>query len=151
MMEYKHDLTAKLLRLREGGLVNERFYHVQSTANFISFIDKLNNTNERERVYLLLNNYLDVVQQEPVEDAAMSMELFNEFIRPVGRLYEDEFAFMPMINLWVICFWIVVCFSILYIMNLSLIIYCIFGFPLMVYYSYVFKKRMDKKVYGYTY
>jgi len=89
-MEYKNSLTEKMLQLRESRVVNQRFYHLQSTANFIAFFDKLNNISERERVYLLLNNYLDVVKQEPVEDAAMSMELFNEFIRPVGWLYEDE-------------------------------------------------------------
>lgn len=150
-MDYKNDLAAKVLRLSEGGLVNERFYHLKSLTNFIAFIDKLNNASERERVYLLLSNYLDVVQQEPVEDVTMSMELFNEFIRPVGRLYEDEFAFMPMINLWVICFWMIVCFSVLYILNLSIIVYCIVGLPLLVYYGYVFKKRIDKKVYGYLY
>lgn len=150
-MEYKNDLAEKVLRLREGGLVNERFYHLKSTANFIAFIDKLNSASERERVCLLLSSYLDVVQQEPVEDAAMSMELFNEFIRPVGRLYEDEFGFMPMINLWVICFWVVVCFSVLYILNLPIIVYCLVGLTLLVYYGYVFKKRIDKKVYGYTY
>lgn len=151
MMEYKNSLTEKMLQLRESRVVNQRFYHLQSTANFIAFFDKLNNISERERVYLLLNNYLDVVKQEPVEDAAMSLELFNEFIRPVGWLYEDEFGFLPMINLWVICFWIFICFSILYILNLSIIIYCIVGVPLLVYYSYVLKKRVDKKVYGYMY
>ena len=88
----------KMLQLRESGLVNQQFYHLQSTANFIAFIDKLKSKSERERVYHILNNYLDVVQQEPVENAAMSMELFNEFIRPVGRIYEVEFDFMPMIN-----------------------------------------------------
>lgn len=146
-----NSLKKKMLQLRESGFVNQRFYHLQSTANFIAFIDKLKSKSERERVYHLLNNYLDLVQQEPVENAAMSMDLFNEFIRPVGRIYEVEFDFMPMINLWVIFFWIIICFSILYILNLSIIFYCIVGVLLIVYYIYVLKKRIDKKVYGYTY
>ena len=108
----------------------------------------MDNIQLKEKLYLILTEYLERVREEPIRDLKECASLFDEFIRPVGSVYERAFGFMPTISLWVIIFWIFFIFGFLYLLNLSIIFYWIAGLPLLIYYFYIRKKRIEKKVYG---
>lgn len=148
MINHKESLEEKLNEVMGQPFIKRKYYHHRSIENFIHFFNKVSSVQEREKIFFILNEYLDAVKQEPVEDASASLDLFNEYIRPIGKIYEEDFDFMPMINLWVICFWIAVAFLAIYTFNLSFIFYLITGIPLLAYYLFVLKKRISKKVYG---
>lgn len=147
-MYNKQDIQSKLNELINEKCVKKRFYHFRSVQNFIYFFDELENTQLKEKTYLILIEYLSLVKNEPIEDIHQCTMLFDEYIRPVGSLYENACGFMPVIRLWVLIFWGVFLFGILYMFNLSITFYCIIGLILSGYYFYFFKKKLEKKVYG---
>jgi hypothetical protein len=127
--------------------INKKFYHFHSIENFIYHIDNLESP-VKERTYLILDEYLERIKKYPIENLQECTSLFDDYIRPVGSLYEKTFGFMPMISTWVIIFWAVLLFGFLYAFNFSVIFYWIVGIPLVAYYFYITKKRVNKKVYG---
>jgi hypothetical protein len=149
-MDNKSDLQRKLNDLIAQDICSEKYCHLKSVSNFIYSYDKINAT-EKERVFLLLDNYLEIIKEQPAFDATSSLELFNEFIRPIGVLYQETLSFMPMINLWVVGFWLFVLFIGLYIFHVPIVGYFIAGIPIFSYYMYVFIKRVNKKVYGFMF
>ena len=147
-MYNKQDIQKGLNELTQEKNIIKRFYHLRSIQNFIHFFDELENIQLKEKVYSILIEYLEVVKKEPVEDIQHSTALFDEYIRPVGNLYEKTLGFMPMISSWVIIFWCICLFGVVYIFNLSVIFYYIIGLFLSSYYFYILKKRAENKVYG---
>ena len=126
----------------------ERFYHYRSLQNFIHFFDDLGSIQLKKQVYSILIEYLEIVKSEPIEDIHQCTTLFDEYIRPVGHLYEKSLGFMPIMSFWVMAFWFIFLFGIIYVFNLPIISYYIIGILFLGYYFYCLKKRMDKKVYG---
>ena len=146
-MYNKQDIQDRLNDVMLEEYIQKRFYHFRSIQNFILSFDNLD-CNQKEKVYLILIEYLDVVKKDPITDLHQCADLFNEYIRPVGQLYENNVDFMPNISSWIIIFWAIVLFGILYMFNLSIVFYLIIGIFLSSYYIYVLKKRKEKKVYG---
>lgn len=147
-MYSKQDIQFKLNELIHEKGIKERFYHFRSIQNFIYFFDDLESSQLKEKTYLILIEYLDLVKNEPIEDIHQCTALFDEYIKPVGSLYESAFGFMPAISLWVLIFWGIFLFGVLYMFNLSIIFYCIIGILLSGYYFYFLNKKLGKKVYG---
>lgn len=147
-MYNKDDIQTRLNKLIDEKSLIKRFYHFRSIQNFIHFFDELESIQLKEKVYSTLMEYLDIVNKDPIEDIHQCTQLFDQYIRPVGNLYEETFGFMPVMSLWVIIFCCIALFSILYIFNLSLILYFVIGVIVLCYYFYLLKKKMDKKVYG---
>ena len=146
-MYNKQDIQDRLNEVLLEEDIVKRFYHFRSIQNFISSFDKLG-SDQKQKVYSTLIEYLQKIKQEPIEDMHQSTTLFDEYIRPVGNLYEKNLGFMPMMSVWVICFWVIVLFGIMFIFRLSIIFYCVIGILLASYYIYLLKKRTEKKVYG---
>ena len=146
-MYNKQDIQDRLNEVLLEENIVKRFYHFRSMQNFISSFDKLG-SDQKQKVYSILIEYLQRIKQEPIQDMHQSTTLFDEYIRPVGNLYERTLGFMPMISSWVIIFWAIVLFSFLYVFNLSIIFYAAIGIFLSSYYIYVLIKKTEKKVYG---
>ena len=145
----KNDIQLRLNTLMDKKGLIKRFYHFRSIQNFIHFFDDLESVQLKEKVYSTLMEYLDIVNKEPIEDIHQCTELFDQYIRSIGNLYERAFGFAPVLSLWVFVFWSIVLFSVLYIFNLSIILYFIIGIIVLCYYFYLLKKKRDKKVYGF--
>lgn len=147
-MDHKQSLQKGLDDLKIAKNITKRFYHFHSIENFIYHFDDLENIQIKERIYLILSEYLERVKEHPIENLQECTSLFDDYIRPVGNLYERTFGFMPMINNWVIIFWTILIFGFVYAFNLSIIFYWIIGVLFFSYYFYIRKKRIEKKVYG---
>lgn len=148
-MYNRSEIENKLKELMNREDIIKRFYHLRSIENFIYFLDVIEDTQLKEKVYLILIEYFDVVKNEPIQDIHHCTKLFDEYIRPIGSVYEENVGFMPMIHAWVIIFWGVLLFVILYMFSLPLVFYYLIGGGLLFYYGYVFKKRLQQKVYGF--
>ena len=146
-MYNKQDIQDRLNEVMLEEYIQTRFYHFRSIQNFILSFDKLD-SKEKEKVYFNLMEYLDVVKKDPITNMHQCADLFTEYIRPVGSLYENSYGFMPNISWWIIIFWAIFSFGILYVFNLSIIFYIIIGVFFISYYIYILKKRIEKKVYG---
>jgi hypothetical protein len=147
-MYSRQDIQGRLNELIGKKNITKRFYHFRSIQNFIHFFDDPGSIQLKENVYSILMEYLEIVKKEPIKDIHQCTNLFDEYLRPVGNLYEDVLGFMPIIRFWVIFFWCIFLFGVLYMFNLSIIFYCIIGIIFSSYYLYNFKKRIEKKVYG---
>lgn len=147
-MYSKQDIQFKLDELIHKKGIKERFYHFRSIQNFIYFFDDLESSQLKEETYLILIEYLVLVKNEPIEDIHKCTTLFDQYIKPVGSLYESVFGFMPAISSWVLIFWGIFLFGVLYMFNLSITFYYIIGILLSGYYFYFLNKKLGKKVYG---
>lgn len=151
MINHIEDLDLKLKEILQKVDSNKKYYHYRTINNFIFFMKEIKLTNEREKIYFSLNKYLEVVNENPLEDASDSLQIFHNHIRPIGKLYEDFFGFVPMINLSTIAFWYGILALLLYVINAGFLFYIITATPLAAYYSFISFKRINKKVYGYMY
>ncbi len=147
-MYNKDDIQNRLERLMQKKNLIKKYYHFHSMQNFIYFFDDLESAQVKGKVYFSLMEYLDIVNKEPIENIHQCTELFDQYIKPVGNLYERTFGFMPVMSLWVIAFWCIALFGILYIFNSPVLVYLVIGIVILCYYFYLLKKKMNKKVYG---
>ena len=147
-MNDKQKIQFKLDELRNQNNIIKRFYHFRSIQNFLYYFDDIESGQLKEKVYSILIEYLDLVKSEPIEDIHQCIILFDEYIRPVGTLYENAFKFMPVISLWVLIFWAIVLSAILYMFNLSMGFYFVIGILFFGYFFYFLKKKWGKRVYG---
>ena len=147
--DIKENIDNKLSELinREG--IIHKYYHFKSVQNFIYHLNKLNDKDIVIKVCIILNEYLDSVKDAPITDRMISLELFEEFIRPVGNIYERNAGFMPMLRSWVVFFWIVFFFLILYVFSVPPVFFSLVATSVVIYYIYIIRKRIDHKVYGF--
>lgn len=144
----KENLQNKFNDLKLARDSNQKFYHFRSIENFIYHFDDVGSLELKEKIYSILMEYLQKVIEDPIENLEECTSLFDDYIRPVGNLYERALGFMPMIRIWVIIFWVIPLMIIVYALNLSIIFYGIIGVLFLSYYFYIRKKRIEKKIYG---
>jgi hypothetical protein len=149
MGDLKMNLESKLkvaLSFSNGKL---KYYHYRSVNNFIFHLNNIKNETDKEKIYLLINEYLDIIKNEPNPDRNVAINFFENYVRPVGKYYEDDFNFVPMFSLWIASFWIITFLFIEYIFNLPFVVMFMTGFLIFIYYIYILVKRMNNKVYGF--
>ena len=144
----KEEIQNKLDELKNEGGIIKKYYHFRSIGNFIYFFDELGNNQVKEKVYFTIIEYLDLVKDEPIYDINECITVYEEYIKPIGSLYENAFGFMPAISLWVVIFWVACLYGILYLFSASMNFYIIIGIIPSGYYLYFLKKKSERKVYG---
>ena len=147
-MNDKQIIQSKLDQLKDQIDIQKRFYHFRSIQNFIYYFDKLGNCERKEKVSFILNKYLDIVKNEPIEDINQCTLLFDEYIRPVGSLYESALNFMPTVSFRTVMILVIIFYGFFYLFNLPVGFYVFIGIILFGYYFYFLKKKIQKRVYG---
>lgn len=147
-MYNKQNLQNKLNAINDLENINKKYYHLRSIGNFIYHFDDLGNIELKEKVYLILLEYLEIVKENPIENLQECTALFDDYIRPVGDFFEHSSGFMPMISNWVIIYWIIFFCLLFFAFNLSIIFYAVIGALFLSYYFYIRKKKAENRIYG---
>jgi len=136
-------------RFRESELSN---FHLKSVGNFINNINGLPNENMKEEVADKLTLYLLFLKETSYSDLDKihSLDLFEEYVHPIGTVYQNFLGFGIKSKLWIVLIWLVM-------INLGLLLltnYCIniiATILLLILYGFFLKKEMEGKVFCYKY
>jgi hypothetical protein len=127
---------------------NRKFYHFRSVSNFLFYFDKVNNKEDRDFITEKLNGFLIYIGNNNVENVHQSLTLFNEYLKPIGELFEKIFHFFVMIEPWILNIGIGFVFIIFWLTN-SITYFLIFLFPLSLFCFYLGVKVYKRKVYAF--
>lgn len=149
MENYVLEFRLKFEKIKDTiDVSKKKYYHFRSVSNFLLYLDML--TNEKEKYFSLekLNNYFSYIENNEIDDVHESLALFNNFLKPIGELFEKRFGFFVMIKPWIMNFWIIVFLLIFwYIQNTFLFIF--FLLILSLFFFYLGFKIKKKKVYAF--
>lgn len=147
MDNLKEILEIKLDEVLQRSHNKKKYYHYRSIHNFLFYLDQIKKQQEKEKIFSILNEYLELLKIGVV-NREESVTLFNQYIRKVGKFYEDNFQFMPAFGIFTTIFWSLFFSLIQYLFQLTLLFYLFTALPILLYYLYNLKKRINHKVYG---
>jgi hypothetical protein len=110
--QMKSDLLKALYLERFSNLDTKTLnsFHLKSVKNFIEHLEELNFV-EQEKVYNRISEYMNLVSdtQPQIIDTRESLDLFNEYVYPLGKIYAKELDFgikatwVSVLNFFIMC------------------------------------------------
>lgn len=91
-MDIKENTILKYNQFLNNLPDNKHLYQINSINNFLLHIDEIKNENDKEKVFCLLNEYLDYVSAHSITRTECK-ELYFEYIHPIGSLYVKHASF----------------------------------------------------------
>lgn len=126
-----------------------KYYHYKTIKNYIFYLDKIPNKEDKEKIFEILNEYLELIKNEPNPTRDLAIEYFQNYIQPVSRFYENYFDFAPMLNLWIAIYWILIICGIEYMLHFYSLVIMITCLLIFSYFLFIHFNKLKRKVYGF--
>lgn len=149
MTDKKIFLENKLNDVMHSCTGNLKYYHYRTIKNYIYYLDKFYTEENREKIFEQINEYLDVLKNEPNPDRKAAIEYFNKYVKPISIYYAESFSFVSMIDFRIALFYMFGLFLLERFLQFSNIAIIISMSLIGVYLLFIFYKKMKKKVYGF--
>lgn len=144
---YVEDIRAKLHKRKI------KYLHLKTIDNFLFHFHHLDD-EKQQVVYNVLYNYL-ITRKEAEDldqiDAKLGKALFEDQVLPVAKIYDKNVNFVPYAKTDVLFIWLIIISGLMFAFGGPMYLYLVICVFFLVHYFRLFKKRKDKKVYGYFY
>lgn len=136
----------------QGEFQSDRKYcHLRSVANFINHFDEITSDHKRLIVYNLLNEYMDCLSTNEVSSWDDAKQLFDNYIIPVGLIYNKEAGFKMLISPFLSTVFCILTNLILLIVGFNWIYFLVVNTFFAALFFYIYRKRKGTRVFGYWY
>jgi hypothetical protein len=126
-------------------------FHLNSVGNFIQHMDELPYYSIKSEVRNRIKDYLLFLKENRTNYNLNSLELFEEYVHPVGTIYTNYLQFGIKSKVWIVGIWMVIINLLAYIIfNNNYINAAVTAFILTYYVKFLIKEKQNK-VYCYKY
>lgn len=127
----------------------QKFYHLNSIDCFLVNFYLIKDEEQKRKVLESLTECVNYYQNFKVDSISQSLKIFNEYLKPVGIIYEKEAGFWVLIKSWILFLYITIAnFSIYFLSNKN-IYFIIANSILLLFCAYLAKKYNSKKLYAF--
>lgn len=144
------EVTQEFSKIKtEIGSFNKKFYHLNSIENFIHNFGLIKSDSSRNFILNSLEDYFIYCNGNSITEIHKSLEIFNKYLKPVGKIYEKEAGFAIFIKPWLLTLYIVAINFIVYILgsNISASIIC--NLIILFFIFYLAYKYKEHKLYAF--
>jgi len=122
----------------------KKYYHFRSIDNFIYHINNKKLSNKK----FVINKLLEFIEFLEINTIHDSLIIFNNFLKPVGDLYEKNLNFFIMARPWILNIWICI-LGAFFLMLKNNVYVNFFVLVLFLFCIYLAYKVYKKKVYAF--
>jgi len=140
------ELETRLNKLLEY-YVRSKYLHPRTIKNFIYHFNSLG-ASAKELTFQYLDNYLHELEKSHELTRNECADLFTVYIIPIAKIYDRDLGFSPKISAFTILIVFIAIAVLLFLLNVPTLMFYLLALILLIYYSYVFFKRTQRKVYG---
>lgn len=131
------------------------YLHKNSIANFIFYLDSINDESRRKEIFLVINDYLDYLNNLGEEvlniNISLSRYLFDNYINRIQDIYVKELGFIYIPSKRTIAFILPFFIIFLYFVDFRIIAISISVIIICIYAVFVSYKYSKNKLYGFDY
>lgn len=139
--------NAVLLCIRDNEISH---FHLKSVKNFITYLNEINDITLKTKIATDLYSYLDLLETNSYSRDD-SKVLFEQYIYPIGKIYERTLNFSIKIKLWIMLGWIIPVWLVSKFIFKSAYLGILFVLLILLIYHDSILKNMTSKVYGFNY
>jgi hypothetical protein len=123
-------------------------YNLNSVENFLIHFNVIKDANDRKLVYQQISRYLNTVKDLDRLDGFTSINLFNQYFKPIKPIYliDGDFAVYPGNDLLIIALCLGLAIS--YFASSKFVSYLLLG-GYLLYCFRLIRKTRQRKIYGY--
>jgi hypothetical protein len=87
------NLETELNRYKENLGANKKYYHLNSISNFFFHFDSLKDDISKQLVMDSLTACFKYYEEHAIGNVKQSMDVFQQFLIPVGKIYQKQVGF----------------------------------------------------------
>ena len=120
-----------------------KYIHAKTIDNFLSNADNFFMKRDQQEGYDILNEYLERINLSQVDNITESLQLYNQFIRPLTPFFKQLKGFPMAFRFWIVILWTICLFGLLYLLKVSFYFYIVL--TVLVIFFFVRQLYFDKK------
>jgi len=107
-----------------------KYIHYRTVQNFIFHLDNVSDNFQRDKITKSLTEYIELIDQSSViSNAIDAKELFQQYLEPIGNIYQQQLNFHISIKPATLLFLGIPLFLFLYLLKASTGYYWAFDVP----------------------
>ena len=122
-------------------------YHLKSIRNFLIHFNEIPNESDKQKVLDALFNYLEFISENTISSNQECKNLFYEYIRPVGLIYQKNANFKYLVGPDSVMVLLIILNILLFFIGLNMIWYLMINIPLMTVIISLYYKSKGTRVY----
>jgi len=128
---------------------NYKYIHAKTIDNFLSNADNFFMKRDQQEVYDILSEYLDRINSYQVDNITESLQLFNQYIRPLTPFFKQLKGFHMAFRFWIVILWTLCLFGLVYLLKVSFYFYIVLGVLFIFFIARQLYFDKKKKTYGF--
>jgi hypothetical protein len=128
---------------------NYKYIHAKTIDNFLSNADNFFMKRDQQEVYDTLNEYLDRINSSQVDNITESLQLFNQYIRPLTPFFKQLKGFHMAFRFWIVILWTLCLFGLLYLLRVHFYFYIVLTALIIFFVARQLYYDKKKKTYGF--
>lgn len=129
---------------------DRKYYHLHSIENFLYHFNALTDNESKEYIQELLSNCIEYYNYHSIPNAIESLDIFQKFLKPAGKIYERQLNFFILIKSWLLTLYILVGYLIVFLLfNNNRIATLIFLFIVLIFIVFLGVKFSQRKLYAF--
>ena len=129
---------------------NYKYIHSKTVDNFLYNADDSFMQTDKKEIYNRIVEYIEVINSSnQIDNAVQSVELYNEYIRPLTPFFTQLKGFHMAFRLWVVTLWTFCIFALLYLLSAPVYFYAIVVASFIFFISRQLFYDRKRKTYGF--
>lgn len=94
---------------------DRKYYHLHSIENFLHHFNALADNESKKYIQELLSNCIEYYNYHSIPNVIESLDIFQKFLKPAGKIYERKLNFFILIKPWLLTLYILVRYLIVFL------------------------------------